>query len=225
VSGSSDRIFRGVRRAKGGTHLTHADVLLALEVFMRQLKYYIACSVDHYIARQDDSLDFFLMEGEHMTDLLQDYPETIPAHLRAPLGMPPIIENKCFDIVLMGRLTYEIGQKLGITSPYPQMQQYLISSTQTVSPDPDVALVTNDPVSLVQGLKQQSGKDIWLCGGGNLATALFSEINEIILKIHPVFLGIGIPLFSGQIPQTSLALVDQKHYRNGFMRLNYRLHH
>jgi hypothetical protein len=36
---------------------------------MRQLKYDIACSVDHYIARQDGSLNCFLMEGEHMIDL------------------------------------------------------------------------------------------------------------------------------------------------------------
>lgn len=46
---------------------------------MRELKYFIACTVDRFIARPDDSYDFFLTEGEHVADLLAAFPETIPA--------------------------------------------------------------------------------------------------------------------------------------------------
>jgi hypothetical protein len=49
---------------------------------MRQLKYYIACTIDQFIARQDDSYDFFLPEGEQVADLLAAFPETIPAVFR-----------------------------------------------------------------------------------------------------------------------------------------------
>jgi dihydrofolate reductase len=190
---------------------------------MRELKYYIACTVDRFIAREDDSYDFFLMEGEHVTDLLTAFPETIPAHVRAHLGITA--ENQCFDTVLMGRRTYEIGLKEGINNPYPQMKQYVVSRTLGDSPDGAIALISSDPLTFVREIKQQSGQDIWLCGGGNLATLLFSEINELILKVHPILLGSGIPLFSGVVPQTSLELTHSKVYSNGVMWLYYRAKH
>jgi dihydrofolate reductase len=77
---------------------------------MRELKYYVACTVDCFIARQDDSYDFFLTEGEQVADLLAAFPETIPALFREKLGTTA--ENQCFDAVLMGRRTYEVGLKL-----------------------------------------------------------------------------------------------------------------
>lgn len=190
---------------------------------MRELKYYIACTVDRFIARQDDSYDFFLMEGEQVADLLAAFPETIPAHLRETLGITA--ENQCFDAVVMGRRTYEVGLKQGINNPYPQMKQYVISQTLREPLDPNIEIISSDPVSLVKTLKTQPGKDIWLCGGGSLATVLFSKIDEMILKVHPILLGSGIPLFSGVIPLTSLELIDTKIYSNGFMLLNYRLKH
>lgn len=190
---------------------------------MRQLKYFVACTVDQFIAREDGSFDFFLFEGEHMADLFTSFPETIPAHLRDQLGITA--ENKCFDAVLMGRRTYEVGLKEGITNPYPQMKQYLFSQNIKESPDQNVELVSTNPREFVRELKQKSGKDIWLCGGGNLATALFEEIDEMILKVHPILLGSGIPLFSDVIPETSLELADSKIYNNGFMLLNYHMKH
>lgn len=190
---------------------------------MRQLKYYIACTVDKFIARKDGSFDFFLMEGDRVADLLQLFPETIPAHFRDKLGITA--ENQVFDAVLMGRGTYEVGLHEGITNPYPQMEQYIVSRTLGKSPDPTIEVVSTDPVALVRKLKQQPGKDIWLCGGGNLATVLFPEIDEMILKVHPILLGSGISLFSGVVELTSLELCDSKIYNNGFMLLHYRLKH
>ena len=52
----------------------------------------------------------------------------------------------------------------------------------------------------VQGRKsgrlkaEQSGLDIWLCGGGALAATLIDEIDELRLKVNPLVLGDGIPL-------------------------------
>lgn len=188
---------------------------------MRELKYYVACTVDRFIARQDGSFDFFLPEGEHLADLIESFPETIPGHLREALGVRA--GNKWFDAVLMGRKTYEVGLNVGVTNPYPHLKQYLFSRTMKVSPDENVELVSGDPIALVKELKKQSGKDIWLCGGGDLATRLFSEIDEIILKVNPILLGSGIPLFSGVIKQTDLELAEIKSYSNGFVLLRYRL--
>ncbi|HLP90677.1 MAG TPA: dihydrofolate reductase family protein [Nostocaceae cyanobacterium] len=188
---------------------------------MRKLKYYVACTLDQFIAREDGTFDFFLTEGDQVADLLNKFPETIPSHLRDKFGITA--ENQFFDAVLMGRKTYEVGLKEDITNPYPQMQQYVFSRTLKESPDTNIELVSTNPVLRVKELKHQPGKDIWLCGGGNLATILFSEIDEIILKVHPILLGTGIPLFSDIIPQTSLKLIDSKIYNNGFMLLHYQV--
>jgi dihydrofolate reductase len=199
------------------------ESVAVLFVTVRKLIYYVACTVDRFIARQDGSFDFFLTEGQHLVDLVASFPETVPAHLRVVLSVHA--ENQRFDTVLMGRATYEVGLKEGVTSPYPQMKQYLFSRTLQESPDPQVELVSQDAVAAVKTLKQQSGKDIWLCGGAGLATALFSEIDELILKVNPILLSAGIPLFSGGVRETALELMDSKSYPNGFMLLRYRLQH
>jgi hypothetical protein len=51
------------------------------------LKYYIACAVDQFIAREDSSFNFFRREGNHVTDLLKLFLEAIPAHFREKLCM------------------------------------------------------------------------------------------------------------------------------------------
>ena len=81
----------------------------------------------------------------------------------------------------------------------------------------------DDPAATVRSLKQESGKDIWLCGGAKLAASLFSEIDELILKINPVVVGTGIPLFAGK-HEARADLVDSHTYANGFMVVRYLVH-
>ncbi len=184
---------------------------------MRNLVYYVACSVDTFIAHPDGSFSGFLFTGPQMDDLVRDFPETVPSHMRAGLKD----ETRYFDTVLMGRKTYEIGLAEGVTSPYHTLRQLVVSRSITESPDPAVELVREEPLELVRTLKQEAGKDIWLCGGGELATALFPEIDALILKVHPFVMGEGIPLFSSKVTQTPLTLTESKVYPNGFMRLHY----
>lgn len=46
---------------------------------MCKLKYFVACTVDKFIACKGDSYDLFLMEGEQVAYLNENFPETIPA--------------------------------------------------------------------------------------------------------------------------------------------------
>lgn len=187
---------------------------------MRKLKYYVACTVDGFIAREDGSFDCFPSSGEHFADLFDSFPETIPAHLQQALGIRA--ENKQFDTVLMGRKTYDVGLKVGVTNPYPSLKQYVFSRSMKASPDENVELISDNPVALVKEFKKQAGKDIWLCGGGDLAATIFSEIDEMIVKLNPVVIGAGIALFARAIAPTNLELADRKIYSNGFMLLHYR---
>jgi len=180
---------------------------------MRKLTYFIACTVDGFIARKDGSFDFFPMTGDHIPYIAAEYPETIPGHLRDTLGVHS--RNAHFDTVLMGRKTYEVGLAIGVTSPYAHLRQYVVSSTMAASPSSDVRLLSANPLDLVRDLKRENGLDIWLCGGARLATTLFDEIDELIVKINPIVLGSGIGLFAGVRTPTMLELSDHRTFAGG----------
>ena len=190
---------------------------------MRKLIYYVACSVDGYIAHTDGSHDGFSQDLEYLTEVFTSFPETVPAHLRDAMGIQAA--NRWFDTVLMGRNTYEIGVQAGVLSPYPHMRQYLFSNTLKESPHPDITLVFDNVSEVVQQLKQEHGKDIWLCGGGKLATSLFEHhlLDRLILKVNPFLMGSGISLFTNVIDQTALTLTDHKAYENGVLMLDYQI--
>lgn len=193
---------------------------------MRKLTYFVACTVDRFIAAEDGSFDAFLQQGPHLADLFSEFPETVPGHLRELVGVSAR-EPRVFDTVLMGRHTFEVGARLGITSPYPHLSQYLFSRTIAHAPDPAIHLVNADELSVVRRLKAAEGKGIWLCGGGVLASALFGEIDDLILKVNPVVLGNGIPLFapSPSLSATRAHLAETRRYDNGFVLMRYHLHH
>lgn len=172
---------------------------------MRKLKYYVATTLDGFIAREDGTWDCFVQEGEHINDYLESL--------------------KSFDAVIMGRKTYEVGLKLGVTNPYPTMKEYVVSRTMKESPDENVELVSNNVVEVVKKLKNETGKDIYLCGGADLAAMLFAEnlIDAVILKVHPVLIGSGIPAFKEIVRQTDLELIDSKTFRTGVVVLHYQV--
>ncbi len=190
---------------------------------MRRLIYYVAATLDGFIAHEDGSLDGFPWDDAYGNDLLASFPETFPVHLRGETGTR--VGNKWFDAVLMGRKTYAVGLQQGVTSPYPTLDQYVFSRTLKESPDAQVHLVAQDAPSVVAALKRESGKAIWLCGGANLATTLLGEglVDGLILKLNPVLFGSGIPLFGRRIEPAPLELTASKIYRSGHAVLHYTL--
>jgi dihydrofolate reductase len=175
---------------------------------MRELKYHVASTVDGFIAHADHTIDGFIAAGEHAADYL--------ASLKTD-----------YDTVLMGRRTYEFGFQFGVTNPYPWLKQYVLSRAMESSPDANVELVSENTGGFVRRLKAEPGKAIYLCGGAQLAGALFAEdlIDEIILKLNPVLFGSGLPLFSGVVKQQALELTGSKVYESGVLLLHYRLKH
>ena len=187
---------------------------------MRELIYYIATTLDGFIARSDGSFDDFPWDDEFIAQLMDLYPETFPAPMRPDASRD---ENKAFDAVLMGRRTYEVGVRQNLTSPYPTLDQFVISSTMPASPDPAVTLVSRDVLSFVEKLKTVPGKNIWLCGGSELATGLFEAqlVDRVIVKLNPVLFGAGIPLLARNLPTVALALESSRVFDSGHALLEY----
>jgi dihydrofolate reductase len=186
---------------------------------MRKLTYYIATSLDGFIAGPEGQFDFFGFEGDFAAHVLAEFPETLPGPARAPLGIADS-PNKRFDTVVMGRGTYEPGLAAGMTSPYPQLRQYVFSRS-LVGTDPAVEVVAGDPVEIVRKLKGEDGLGIWLCGGGQLAGQLRDEIDELIVKINPLVLGAGIPLFAGEFGPGQLRLIESRSFETGTVMATY----
>jgi dihydrofolate reductase len=157
---------------------------------VRALTYYVGMSLDGYIAAPDGSFDFFPVNQAVLDFIAAEYPETLPSHVRAHLGVTA--PGTRFDTVVMGRATYAPALQAGITSPYAHLRQYVASTTLPAGSDPQVTVVP-DPLGLVRELKQEDGAGIWLAGGGRLAGALLDEIDELVIKRYPVVVGAGIP--------------------------------
>ncbi|MFF5803095.1 dihydrofolate reductase family protein [Streptomyces sp. NPDC012746] len=183
---------------------------------MRKLTYYIATSVDGFIADPEGDGDYLTqwLDPEYIAHMAAEYPETLPTHVHAPLGID-VGAAKRFDTILMGRGTYDPGLKMGITSPYAHLEQYVLSRSLTESPDPAVTVVSGDAVELVRELKARPGLGIYLCGGADLAGQLVEEIDEFIVKTYPVFAGSGIPMSRAGFGVRGLELTGVKTFGGG----------
>jgi dihydrofolate reductase len=160
---------------------------------MRTLVYYVASTIDGFVAGPKGEFDFFSADGDHMQAITEQYPETVPVHFRTMLGIDP--PNRTIDTVLEGRGAYQTGLDEGITNAFPHLRHLVFSRTLRESPDPGVEVVATDPVARVRELKQEPGERLWLCGGGEIAGVLRDEIDELAIKIYPVAIGSGRRLF------------------------------
>ena len=182
---------------------------------MRNLVYYVAVSLDGFIAGPHGEFDFYPMCDDMSSWINERYPETVPTQMRENAGVPIDTPNRTWDTVLMGRGAYEPGLAAGTASPYHHLKQYVFSRTLAPVDDPQVEIVDTDPVELVRKLKAQEGLDIWLCGGGNLAGQLIGEIDRLIFKSYPVLAGDGIPALSGNFAPTQFTVTRRREFSNG----------
>ncbi|MDQ3652160.1 MAG: dihydrofolate reductase family protein [Acidobacteriota bacterium] len=175
---------------------------------MRKVTFGGANSLDNFIARKDDAVDW-LMWSKEVASLMKDFWKTI-------------------DTVVMGRKTYQVALKHGgVSRPYPGVKTYVLSHTLKESHDAGVEIIREDAAEFVRHLKAQQGKDICVMGGGLLAGSLFEAdlIDEVGFNIHPVLLGQGIPLFHEMSRQIDLELNDCKTFKNGCVLITYRVKH
>jgi len=175
---------------------------------MRNINYHIATTIDGYICHEDGSIDGFLMEGEHADEFIES------------------LEN--YDTVLMGSRTYEFGFQFGLEEgqpAYPRLKHYVFSHSLSFESSNSVTLVKTSASDIVRELKKVEGKDIWVCGGGELAGYLIdnSLIDKLTLKINPVVFGSGRKLFGNSKKNVNVNLLASKSYSNGVVLNEYNI--
>ena len=169
---------------------------------LRQVSLFTAMSLDGFIATKDGGIEWLFHD--------QDY------------GYTTFFQS--VDTVLAGRLTFE--QSLSLSDdPFEGKRTYVFTRSGRGGALGAVEFIRDDPAKFTQALKTTEGGKIWLVGGGQINTLLMSAglIDEMVISVHPVVLGQGIPLFNRETGQVSYTLVEQKAFPSGLVQLKYSL--
>jgi len=166
--------------------------------------YYVAASVDGYIATMDGGIEWLApFEGTG-----EDY------------GYAQFYDS--VEAVLLGRRTYETSLAFD-EWPYPGKPCWVFSHGNIRSLSTDVIRTARAPVEVMDHIGKSGLKRVWLAGGGALAASFRAEglITEYIITIVPVVLGAGVPLFADPGPPQRLQLVEEKSYPKGLVQIRY----
>ena len=167
---------------------------------MRRIRYVVATSLDGYIAGPKDEADWIIMDPD--------------------IDFQALFEQ--FDTVLLGRRTFEAMVRRG-QAELPGMKMFVFSRVLRQRDHPKVTIVAEKAEELLTALRAESGKDIWLFGGGLLFRSLADAglVDTVEVGVIPVFLGGGIPLLPPPAKQMNLKLTDHKVYKTGIVLLKY----
>ena len=120
----------------------------------RRLRYSVAATLDGFIADPDGGYDWIIMDES--------------------IDFAKIFEE--FDTFVMGRKTWDVSAQTEFVQMFGTSDVIVFSRTLETSPRPGVKIVKTSPADTVRELKNRNtGKDIWLFGGGTLFRTLVDE--------------------------------------------------
>lgn len=176
---------------------------------------FIATSVDGFIARPDDSLDWLTGRpaeeetGEHDPD--QDF------------GYGAFFAT--IDALVMGRGTFDVVAGFDGDWPYGATPVYVWTSHPEDLHVKDGAVVrplAGDLDAVVDRVRADGIGHAYVDGGATIRQFLAAGlIDRMIISTVPVLIGEGIPLFGGTGPDIRLALVSCEHFDGGMVQRTY----
>jgi dihydrofolate reductase len=161
----------------------------------RKVILYIAASLDGYIAEADGSIDFLTADTSPEVEAFDSYTQ--------------LMER--IDTVILGRTTYDqvVNELAPDNYPYEEKTSYVVTHRPTAGNE-RLIFTAERPDQLIQRLKTEEGKDIWVVGGGQIIAPLVAAdlIDEYVITTIPILLGKGIPLFHELDKSVQLTVAD-----------------
>lgn len=174
---------------------------------MRKLSLFIATSLDGYIAKPNDDLNFLkLVEKEGEDYGYADFTDSV-------------------DTIIIGRKTYDYVIKEIGSSHYENGNRDIYVITRTERPSIGrTTFYSGNLTDLMQRLKSENGKNIYCDGGAEIINELLQHdlIDELIISVIPILLGNGIRLFKDNRPEQLLEFVSVKSFDTGLIQLHYK---
>lgn len=174
------------------------------------IQYYVASSVDGFIADADDGIDWLLQFG------FEAFQERYDAFL-ADVGA-----------VVMGSGTYAYLRRESPDSWGYEVPAWVLSSReQPAIPGADIRFASGAVPDLLDDIRASAGgRNVWVVGGGAVAAQFHAAraLDELHLTVMPVVLGAGTPLLPiGDGPTPPLALTRSEVVGPGAVELVYGL--
>ena len=158
-----------------------------------QLRVFIACSLDGFIAGPGDDLSWLPPPSEANDFGFGDFFAGVGA-------------------LLLGRRTYDVVA--GFEGPwFYRDRPVLVATTRPLAPKvPTVRAVTGSITAMVEQARAAAdGRDVYIDGGALIRQALDADlVDELTVSLVPVILGAGFPLFAGVQQRRKLELVASK---------------
>ena len=175
---------------------------------MRKIIYYVATSLDGYIAGPDGDISGFVSGGNGVGQYLADL--------------------QAFDTVIMGKNTYEFGYQYGLKPgqpAYPHMEHYIFSNSLNISELHEKVHLCRPDLHFIRKLKEKPGTPIYLCGGGEFAGWLLQNrlIDELKVKLNPFLSGQGICLFGNNKTFYRLRHLETQSFEQGLQIIHYQM--
>jgi len=172
---------------------------------------YIATSIDGFIARADDNIDWLDDEAYTMSET-EDF------------GYGEFIAD--IDTLVMGRRSFE--KVLTFDNwPYGEMPVIVLSSQPLDIPDSlknNVRQENLEPQALVDLLESEGRRHLYIDGGETIRRFLRAGlIDDITITQIPVLLGAGLPLFGETGNDIPLLHERTQAFENGFVQTTYRI--
>jgi dihydrofolate reductase len=172
-----------------------------------KLSVFCGVSVDGFLARPDDGLDFLDAGGQ------------------APHGFEEFFAS--VDVVVLGRRTFEVVLNLGHIAFYGKRRVVVLSSRPldfSAVKGATVEQMSGEPAEIVEQLKSRGLEHAYIDGGITIQRFLAAGlIDRLVITRVPVLIGAGIPLF-GPVPRDiSLRHVATRSYEGGFVQSEYEI--
>jgi dihydrofolate reductase len=168
-----------------------------------QCSVYIALSVDGFIARPDDGLDWLSVVEQRGEDYgYKAFADTV-------------------DTMVIGRRTYDVVRKFP-DWPYAG-KRCVVLTRRPVEPRYGEEFFEGTPRALVERLEREGARRAYIDGGNVIRQFIDAGlVDDLTLSIIPVVLGAGIPLFASGSVERGLAHVETKSFRSGLVQVVYK---